>query len=100
MALPRRPRRSSWTTKGTAMATRTLHSELQCDALNVVKLLAFRVEQRLGRPAEATATVQLYADTDAEDVIGTIARIVFSSADGPEQIFQGVVETVNVVGSS
>ena len=81
------------------MATRTLHTAFQAGDVTAAAVLAFREEHRLGRPAEATVTVELGAEADPEELVGCSAILAFASGTGPEHTFAGVIEAVTIIGS-
>ena len=83
------------------MAIRTFSRSFRTDSVEAHAVLAFRAEQRLGRPTEANVTVQLADYVDPEVLIGTMAELAFSAGDeGPLRRFGGVIEAVTIIGST
>ncbi|MEO7330840.1 MAG: type VI secretion system tip protein TssI/VgrG, partial [Minicystis sp.] len=83
------------------MATRVLHRSFRTSTVVAHAVLAFREEHALGRPAEATVTVQLADYVDPEEMIGTDAELQFTTGDeGILHVFAGIVEAVTIVGST
>jgi type VI secretion system secreted protein VgrG len=83
------------------MAIRTFTRSFRTSSLDAHAVLAFRAEQRLGRPTEASVTVQLADYVDPEELIGTPAELAFSAGDdGPLRRFGGIIEAVTIIGST
>lgn len=83
------------------MAIRTFSRSFRTDSIEAHSVLAFRTEQRLGRPTEAHVTIQLVEYIDPEAMVGTLAELAFSSGDdGPLRRIGGVIEAVTIVGST
>src|SRR5512132_97415 len=83
------------------MAIRTFSRSFRTASVEAHAVLAFRAEQRLGRPTEANVTVQLADYVDPEELIGTPAELAFAAGDdGPLRRFGGVVEAVTIIGST
>lgn len=83
------------------MAVRTFSRSFRTEKVVAHAVLAFRAEQRLGRPTEAHVTVQLADYVDPETMLGTAAELAFSAGDDdPVRLFGGVVEAVTIVGST
>ena len=83
------------------MAIRTFSRSFSTPNFQAHSVLAFRTEQRLGRPTEAHVTVQLAEYIDPDEMIGTVAQLSFNAGeDGPERLFGGIIEAVTLVGST
>ncbi len=83
------------------MAVRTFTRSFRTSSLDAHAVLAFRAEQRLGRPTEASVTVQLADYVDPEELIGTPAELAFAAGDdGPLRRFGGIIEAVTIIGST
>jgi type VI secretion system secreted protein VgrG len=84
------------------MATRDFNAAFKAGSLEAYKVLAFREEHRLGRPAEATITCQLAEYVDPEELIGQGGSLVFSTGydEASVHYFGGTVESVTVIGST
>ena len=83
------------------MAIRTFTRSFRTSSLDAHAVLAFRAEQRLGRPTEASVTVQLADYVDPEELIGTPAELAFAAGDdGPLRRFGGIIEAVTIIGST
>jgi hypothetical protein len=80
------------------MATRVLSRSFRTSAVEAHAVLAFREEHALGRPAEATVTVQLADYVDPGELVGTDAELAFATGDDGEiHVFAGIVEAVTHV---
>src|SRR4051812_23237328 len=83
------------------MAIRTFSRTFSTPNFTAHSVLAFRTEQRLGRPTEAHVTVQLAEYIEPDEMIGLVAELSFNSGDdGPERLFGGIIEAVTIVGST
>src|SRR4051812_39393549 len=83
------------------MAIRTFSRTFRTPSLEAHSVLAFRTEQRLGRPTEAHVTVQLAEYVEPDEMIGTPAELAFNAGDdGPIRLFGGIIEAVTIVGST
>jgi type VI secretion system secreted protein VgrG len=83
------------------MAIRTFSRSFSTPNFTAHSVLAFRTEQRLGRPTEAHVTVQLAEYLDPDEMIGLVAQLSFNAGDdGPERLFGGIIEAVTIVGST
>src|SRR3954471_540528 len=83
------------------MAVRTFSRSFRTSSVVAHAVLAFRAEQRLGRPTEAHITVQLADYVDPEEMIGTAAELAFAAGDdGPVRLFGGIIEALTIVGST
>ncbi|MEP7120396.1 MAG: type VI secretion system tip protein TssI/VgrG [Byssovorax sp.] len=83
------------------MAIRTFSRSFSTPNFTAHSVLAFRTEQRLGRPTEAHVTVQLAEYVEPDQMIGLVAQLSFNAGDdGPERLFGGIIEAVTLVGST
>ena len=83
------------------MALRTFSRSFRTPNVEAHSVLAFRTEQRLGRPTEAHVTVQLAEYIDPEEMIGSPAELSFNAGDdGPVRLFGGIIEAVTIIGST
>src|SRR4051812_48179874 len=82
------------------MSTRDFATSFTIGGATAHAVLAFREEHRLGRPAEASVTVQLAHYVDPDDMLGAEAELSFTAGDGPKHDFSGIVEAVTIIGST
>ncbi|MBI4704939.1 MAG: type VI secretion system tip protein VgrG [Deltaproteobacteria bacterium] len=83
------------------MVQRLLHASLATQSVRSHRIAAFRVEQRLGRPAQASITALLDEEPDLEQLVGEQAAFEFcSTAAGPPYVVAGLIEAVTALGSS
>src|SRR5262245_60138369 len=82
------------------MATRDFLTSFETSAAKAARVLAFREEHHLGRPAEASVTVQLAGYVDPDDLLGADAELSFAAGDGPKHAFSGIIEAVTIIGST
>ena len=82
------------------MATRDFEISFVTSAAPAARVLAFREEHHLGRPAEASVTVQLPGYVDPDELLGAAAELGFAAGDGPKHAFAGIIEAVTLIGST
>jgi type VI secretion system secreted protein VgrG len=82
------------------MATETLFTALAIGELPIDHVMAFREEQRLGRPPEITITAQLPIAPEIEGLVGQPGTFAFGRTPEATRIFTGIVASVAVVASS
>lgn len=80
------------------METSTLYTDFQAGPLSSSDVIAFRVERRLGAPAEAEVDVRSADPFEPDELLGCAARLAFGR-DEPEHVLDGVVRSVTIVAT-